>query len=158
MSARADALAEKVQGANDALKQAIESSSDEQWKAKCSDGVWTQGFAGYHAANSIGFITGMIQGLAAGQALPPITMAQIDEGNAQDAQAHMDTCSKQEVLSTIASNSPASVQLVRGLSDEQLDRRVSLLQGAPEMSVEQVIELLLVGHSAGHTATITGAR
>jgi hypothetical protein len=157
VSARAESLAGKVKQANDALKAAVESSSDAQWKAKVADGDWTQCFTGYHAATSIGFISGMVQGLAAGQALPPITMAQIDEGNAATAKEHAN-CSKQEVLDAIQGSSAAAVSMVRGLSDEQLDRKVSLLQGAPEMSVEQVIEMLMVGHAAGHTASIVNAR
>ena len=157
MGARAESLAGKVQEANEQLKAAVEGSSDAQWKAKVADGDWTQGFTGYHAANIIGFISGMVQGLAAGQPIPPITMAQIDEGNAAAAKEHAN-CTKQEVLDAIQAGGPGAVSLVRGLTDEQLDRKVSLLQGAPEMSVEQVIEMLMVGHPAGHTASIVNAR
>jgi hypothetical protein len=157
MGARAESLASKVQDANDKLKATVESSSDAQWKAKVADGDWTQGFTGYHAATSIGMISGMVQALAAGQTMPAISMAQIDEGNAAAAKDHAN-CTRQEVLDAIEGSSAGAVSMVRGLSDEQLDRKVSLLQGAPEMSVEQVIELLMVGHAAGHTASIVNAR
>ena len=50
------------------------------------------------------------------------------------------------------------MQTTRGLTDEQLDRKVSLLTGMPEMSIEQVVEMLMIGHTAGHTASIKNAR
>jgi len=45
MSDRTDNLAKKVEQANNDLLNAVESTTDEQWRAKCADGVWTQGFA-----------------------------------------------------------------------------------------------------------------
>jgi hypothetical protein len=157
MSARTDALARKVEKVNDDLRAVIEQSTPAQWSAKCADGDWTQGFSGFHAANSVGFITGMIQGLANGVGLPPMTMADIDQQNAGQLAEHSG-CTKEQALELLKAGSPASVQMVRGLSDEQLDRKVSLLTGMPEMSVEQVIEMLMIGHAAGHTASIKNAR
>jgi hypothetical protein len=157
MSARTDGLAKKVEQANNDLRAAIEESTPEQWRAKCADGEWTQGFSAFHAANSVGFISGMVQGLADGQTLPPMTMADIDQQNAGQLAEHADSTQGQ-ALELIKANSPASLQMLRGLSDEQLDRKVSLLTGMPEMSVEQVIEMLMIGHTVGHTASIKNAR
>jgi hypothetical protein len=47
--------------------------------------------------------------------------------------------------------------MIRALTDDQLDRKVSMLTGMPEMTIEQVTEMLLIGHPAGHTASITNA-
>jgi hypothetical protein len=157
MSARAESLAKRVEQANNSLLEAVEATNDGQWKAKVADGEWPQGFAGYHAAASIGSISGMVQALASGQPFTPISMDQIEAGNAATFKEHAD-CKKDEVLGMIRANSPASVQMVRGLSDEELDRKVSLLIGGPEMTVEQVAEMLLVGHTMGHTESIVKAR
>jgi hypothetical protein len=115
------------------------------------------GLFGVPRAGSIGFITGMVQGVASGQPFEPITMAQIDEGNAQAAKENAG-CTKQQALDLIKNNAPGAVQMVRGLADEQLDRKAALLQGMPEMTVEQIVEMLLVGHPAGHTQSIVNAR
>jgi hypothetical protein len=48
--------------------------------------------------------------------------------------------------------------MVRSLSDNQLDRKVQLPGGMPEVSVEMLVQMALVGHSAYHLGTITGAR
>jgi hypothetical protein len=157
MSERTEDLAKKVEQANNDLLGVIESSTDEQWRARCADGEWTQGFAGYHAAASIGGITGMLQGLAQGVKLPPMTMADIDQQNATLLKEH-EGCTKQEALDMIRTNSSASVQFVQSLSDADLDRKVSLLTGMPEMTIEQVAENLLVGHPTGHAQSITNAR
>lgn len=157
MSARSEALAGKVEQVNKDLLAAIEESTPEQWKAKCADGEWSQGFSAFHAASSVGFIAGMVQGLANGVALPPMTMADIDQ---QNAAQHKDNagCTKEQALEVLKTGAPTSVQMTRGLTDEQLDRKVSLLVGLPEMSIEQVIEMLQIGHTAGHTASIKNAR
>jgi hypothetical protein len=157
MSTRADALAAKVEQVNKDLLAAVESSTDEQWKSKCADGEWTQGFAGYHASQSIGFISGMIQGIAAGEPFQPTTMAVIDQGNAQQCSEHAG-CTKQETVEAIRASSPGAVAMVRALTDEQLDRKATLLEGMPPMTVEQITEMLLIGHAAGHTASIRNAR
>jgi len=157
MSSRAEVLASKVEGANKALIAAIEGSSEDQWKAGCADGEWSQGFAGYHAANSIGFITGMVKGMTDGAAMEPVHLADIDAMNAQSHSEHAN-CTKAEALDLARTNSPMAVAMVRGLSDEQLDRKAKLALELPEMTVEQVAEMLLVGHPAGHTESIVKAR
>jgi hypothetical protein len=156
MSDRIENLAKKVEQANNDLLRAVERVTDERWGAKCADGEWTQGFAGYHAAASIGGITGMLQGLVNGVKLPPMTMADIDQQNASQLKEH-EGCTKQETLEMIRTNSPASMQFVRGLSAADLDRKVALLMDAPEMTIEQIAEMLLVGHPTGHAQSITNA-
>jgi hypothetical protein len=157
MSDRSETLARKVEQANNALLATVQASTPDQWKAKCADGEWTQGFASFHAASSIGFITGMVQGLASGQTLPPMTMADIDQQNAGQHQEHAGA-TKEQALSLIGESSSASAQMVRGLTDAQLDRKAALLTGMPELSIEQVIEMLMIGHAAGHTDSIRKAR
>jgi DinB superfamily len=156
MSDRIENLAKKVEQANNNLLRAVESVNDERWRAQCADGDWTQGFAGYHAAASIGGITSMLQGLVKGVKLPPMTMADVDQQNASQLKEH-EGCTKQEALELIRTNSPASMQFVRGLSDADLDRKVGLLTDVPEMTIEQVAEMLLVGHPTGHAQSITNA-
>jgi hypothetical protein len=158
MSARSDRLAANVEEVNKALLAATEASSDEHWRAVRADGVWTQGFSAFHAASSIGFITGMVKGVAAGEPFPAPTMEDIDKGNAEMAKEHTGTCTKAQTIELIKESSPAAASLVRGFSDAELDPKTALLQGMPEMTVEQIIEMLLVGHAAGHTASIVNAR
>lgn len=157
MNARAEALAGKVEQANRSLIETITGSTPDQWGAKCADGDWSQGFAGYHAAASVGNIADMVKGMASGQAFTPVTFAQIDEGNAGVHKEHA-SASQDEALELAKSNSPGAVEMVRNFTDEELDRKVTLAVGLPEMTVEQVVEMLMVGHTAGHTESINKAR
>ncbi len=157
MSARAERLAQKVEQANTSLIETIKGSTPEQWGAKCADGDWSQGFTGFHAATSVGNIAGMVKGMASGEPFTPVTFAQIDEGNAAVHSEHA-KATKDEALELANSNSPTAVEMVRNFSDEELDRKVTLAVGLPEMTVEQVVEMLMVGHTAGHTESVTKAR
>jgi hypothetical protein len=157
MSSRADTLAERVQQANDALRETVEQSTPDQWRARCADGEWTQGFAAFHAANSIALIPVWVGALANGEPFTPVTFEQIDQMNA-GFHAENAGRTREETLEAIRANSPASVEMVRNLSDEQLDRKVAFAVGVPEMSVEQVIEMLMVGHPEAHRASIVNAR
>lgn len=158
MGSRSETLAGKVDQANSALLAAIQASTDAQWSAKCADGDWSQGFSAFHAANSVGFITGMIQGMANGVEMPPITFEQIDAQNAEQHKEHAATCTKQQAIDAAKTNSSAATSMVRALTDEQLDRKVQLAVGLPEMNVGQVIDMLLVGHPTGHKDSIVNAR
>lgn len=158
MGTRQESLAGKVEQANTSLLSAIEATPPEQWNAKCADGDWSQGFSAFHAANSIGSITGMVQGMANGVEMPPLTFEQIDAQNAEQHKEHAATCTKQQVIEAAKANNPAAVKMIRGLTDEQLDRKVQLAVGLPEMNVEQVIDTLLVGHTNGHKESIINAR
>jgi hypothetical protein len=157
MSDRARALAERVGKANADLLATIEASNDEQWQAKCADGEWTQGFAGYHAAASIGNITGMVQGLAKGEPFQPVSFAQIDQINAAFHAEHAGA-TKAEAIETARSNSPGAIEMVAALSDAELDREVKLATDLPPLKVEQVVEMLLIGHPAAHRESIVNAR
>ncbi len=157
MSARADQLAAKVEQVNNDLLAAVESSTPQQWTAPCSDGDWTQGFAAYHAAVAISTISDAVKNVADGNQFPKMSMAEIDTGNAELLREHAD-CTIQETVELIKANGPAAVNLVRSLSDEQLDIKVQLMDAMPEVNVHMMIELALVGHAMSHVAAINGAR
>jgi hypothetical protein len=44
--------------------------------------------------------------------------------------------------------------MVRGLSDTDLDKKGTVLTGMPEMSVQQIIENILINHIQEHLASI----
>lgn len=157
MSDRSETIAARVEEANAALLHTIASSTPEQWAAKCAEGDWTQGFAAFHAATSAGSIAGMVQALASGTVMDPISFDQIDQMNAAFHAEHS-ACTKDEALAAITENAPIAAATVRGLSDEQLDMPVDLAVGVPRMNLEQVIEMLLIGHPNDHRAAIEKAR
>ena len=157
MSTRSEALATKVEQSFNDLLAAIESSTPEQWAAQCSDGEWTQGFAAFHAAAAIGSITQTVKGVAEGQPGPSTTMEDLDAQNAAQATEHAD-CTVSETAGLIKEAAPAAVGMVRSLTDDQLDRKIKLLEGMPEVTIEMFAQMALIGHATYHLGTITGAR
>jgi hypothetical protein len=157
MGARSERLADQFEEAVGRLLAIVEESTPEQWAASCADGDWTQGFAAYHAAFAIETIAQAVNGVADGGPFAKMTMAQIDEINAEQARAHGD-CTAAETAGEIRRAAPAAAGLLRSLSDDQLDIKVQLMDGMPEVTLEMMVQLAMVGHLAVHTATITGAR
>ena len=157
MGTRSESLATKVEQLMNDLLAAVEASTPEQWTAPCTDGEWTQGFSAFHAAMYIGPIAQTVKSVADGQPFPKTSMEAIDAENAVQATEHAG-CTKAESIGLIKNSAPAAVNIVMGLTDAQLDRKAQLLEGMPEVTVETMVQMALIGHPAAHLATITGAR
>jgi len=157
MSTRSESIAAKFERSVNDLIAAIEASTPEQWAAPCSDGEWTQGFAAFHAASSIGPIAQTVKDVADGQPFPNMTMDELDAQNAVQAKEHAG-CTKSETIELIKGSAAGAANVVRALSDAQLDRKVQLPGGMPEVTIETFALMGLVGHATYHLGTITGAR
>jgi hypothetical protein len=157
MTTRSESLAAKVEQSIKDLLAAVEASTPEQWGAKCSDGEWTQGFAAFHAAMNIEPISRTLRGVAEGKPFPPISMDAIDNENAAQAKEHAG-CTRAETIELIRGSATPAAEIARSLSDAQLDRKIQPPAPMPEMTVEQIMEMVLVGHTSAHVQTITGAR
>jgi len=157
MSSRTETLATKLEQTIGDLLAAVEASTPEQWTARCADGEWTQGFAAFHAAVNIGSIAQTVKNVAEGQPFPETTMAELDAENAVQANEHAG-CTKAETIDLIKDSAPGAVSMLRSLTDDQLNRKVQLLKAMPEVTVETMAEMGLIGHIVYHSQTIKGAR
>lgn len=153
MSARARALAEQFEQINANVIAAVE-ALDERSPTRSSGESWPLPFTARHIAESYQGIAGIAGAIAAGQEPPPVTAAMIDDLNAAELAAHGDV-SKAEALAALRERGDAVAGMLRGFSDEQLDRSapLALLNGAT-VSVQQFIEMALFGHTQGHLQSI----
>ncbi len=157
MSTRGEALAKRFEDANNELMAAAEGCSDEQWRTSCSGEGWSVGVTAHHVAASSEVIAGLIQALATGQALPPVTSEMLDQGNATHAQESAN-CTREETLELLRRGGRSRASIVRGLSDEQLDRGAPIaLMGGQTVTAGQFVEVVLIGHPKGHLASIRSA-
>ncbi|MCC7372618.1 MAG: DinB family protein [Chloroflexi bacterium] len=157
MSSRAAGLADAFERANAAVIAAVEACSDAQVRAICEAEGWSVAVAAHHVAQTHVALAGLIQLMASGQPLPPITMEMIDAGNAQHAEEFKNV-SKADTLAALRTNGAAAASVVRGLSDEQLDRRSPMsFVGGAEWSTADIIERILIGHPTEHVQSITAA-
>ena len=157
MATRSEDLASKVEASFNDLLAAVESSTPQQWAAPCTDVEWSQGFAAFHAATSMGEIAQTVKSVADGEPFPQMTMAELDGRNAEQAKLHAD-CTPEETAALIRRATPAAAGIVRSFSDAQLDRKVQLPDGMPEVSIEMLVQMAMVGHAVYHLQTITNAR
>ena len=158
MSEKAADLAAKLDEANTAVIQAVENSSEADWKRVTSSEGWSVGVTARHIAISHLPIMGLVELVANGGEVPPITMEMFHAGNAQHAQEHA-ACTREEVLEILRRDGKAAADKLRGLSDEQLDRKAPMaFAGGAEMSALQIVEGILLGHPAQHLESINAAK
>ena len=156
-SERAEALAERFEEANRAVRVAIASATDERLRETCAAERCTAAALACHVANVHEVIGGWVRSLADGQPLPQLTMEEVDrvnaEGFARDA-----GCTREEVLHRLATNGEAAAETVRSLTDAQLDLTTPCaLFGGATVSVQTLIEQLLIGDPLAHLPSIKAA-
>jgi uncharacterized damage-inducible protein DinB len=154
MSARADALARQFEEATNELIATIEACPDEKWKAVTPNDGRTVNVVAHHIAMGDVPISGFVGSIANGQGLPNVTPEMIDQSNAEHAKQQANI-SKEQVIADLRANCASAAALVRGLSDEQLDRTGSAF--GRDWTTQQVIEMVLIGHTKGHLDTIRAA-
>jgi uncharacterized protein (TIGR03083 family) len=155
MSERARALADDFERANAELIQLVEELSEAQWATRTDAEGWPVAVVARHIAGAHAFIGRRIKAISEGQPLPPMPPGGIDAQNARDAERYADV-TRDEVLSLLRTNGADAAALVRGLSDEQLDRTFTRPDGNT-MRVASLIENALIGHPIGHGSSIRAA-
>lgn len=153
MNARVEALAKQFEAKAAEMTATIEKLTDADWKKVTAAEKWTVGVTAHHVAQGHEVIAGLVKTVAAGQSVPNLTMAMIDDMNARHAKEHAG-CTKAETLALHQKGAAAAAALVRGLSDADLDRSGVVLSGVPAMTTQQVIEGVLIGNVASHLASI----
>jgi uncharacterized damage-inducible protein DinB len=154
MSQRTTGLADRFEQANQALIAAVERCSPEEWTRVTSSEAWSVGVTARHVAISHLPIMGLVELVANGGDVPPLTMDMFHENNAQHAQEHAN-CTREEVLEILRRDGAAAAEKLRSLSDEQLDRSAPMaFAGGTEMSAVQLVEGILLAHPAQHLASI----
>jgi hypothetical protein len=156
MGARADALAKRFEEASKAVTDVIARVSDADWKKMTSGEKWSVGVVAHHVAMSHAGISNLVKSVASGKSVPSLTMAALDQMNAQHAKEHAG-CSKSETLELHKKNAAAAAAVVRGLSDAELDRTGGILVGMPPMSTQQAVEQILIKHVNEHLGSIRAA-
>jgi len=153
MGARSDMLAKQFEERANALTETIEKMSDADWKKVTTAEKWPVGVTAHHAAGAHEPISGMAKAVAAGQTLPPFTMEMLDQSNAQHAKDFAN-CSKAETVALNKKGMATASSIVKGLSDSDLQKSGSLMTGMPAMTVQQIIEGVLINHVNEHLGSI----
>jgi hypothetical protein len=155
MSARAQALAGQFNDTLTEIAALIESVPDDLWDAPLADETRPIGVVAYHIGDSLGFELPLLQAAAQGED-SPITWDHINAANARDAVANVDV-TREQALTLLRQNGALATAAIVALSDAQLDQVVNVPFLGGQVSVEQIVEWLLIGHLRWHEPGIRGA-
>ena len=153
MGARSDMLAKQFEERANALTETIEKMSDADWKKVTTAEKWPVGVTAHHAAGAHEPISGMAKAVAAGQTLPPFSMQMLDEMNAQHAKDFAG-CTKADTIALNKKGIATASSIVKGFSDADLQKSGTLMTGMPAMTVQQIIEGVLINHVNEHLGSI----
>jgi len=153
MGARSDTLAKQFEAKAGEMTAVLEKLSDADWKKVATGEKWPVGVMAHHVAGAHEGIAGMTKTVASGGTLPPFTMAMLNEMNAKHAK-DFSNCTKAETLALHQKGVAIAAGIVRGLSDADLDKKGALLTEMPTMTVQQIIENVLINHVQEHLGSI----
>jgi hypothetical protein len=153
MGAKGEALARQFEAKVQDATAVMEKLSDADWKKTTAGEKWTVAVVAHHVAGAHDGIANMIKAVASGQAMPNFTMDMLHDGNARHALEHA-SATKADTVALHKKNAAAAAAVVRELSDDQLAKSATVLQGMPAMSVEQIITGILINHIDEHIGSI----
>jgi len=153
-SARANALAERLERGAEALAIVAASLTDAEWKTPIPHDGRAIGVVVHHVGTMYPLEIEMAQVLASGQPVVGVTMAKVHEINAAHARDHAHV-TKSEALLLLQKNSTLAAAAIRALGDAELDRAApASLYGNAPITCQFMLEDHAVRHSYHHLAKI----
>jgi hypothetical protein len=156
-SARANALAARLEQGSRALIAFASGLTDAEWQTRTPQDGRTIGVIVHHVATVYPLEIQLAQTVAEGTPVTGVTMDAINDMNARHA-AENSAVTREEALDLLRRNSGAAADAIRALSDEQLTEAapVSLYADAP-LTCQFVLEDHAVRHSYHHLARLRRA-
>jgi hypothetical protein len=157
MSTRAEELARRVEQGAAELIAAVEGMSDAEWSTICPDEQRSVGVLVHHVGAAYPDEAEIITALANEGGMPGLTWDVVNQGNREEASHHAGV-DKAAAIALIRDNVATAAAVVRGLSDEQLDRVApnDLHWGAP-LTVQFFVEQHPIAHPYMHLESIRAA-
>ena len=144
------------QGAVD-LIAFVEGLSDAEWSTMCPDEQRSVGVLVHHVGASYPAEAGIITALVSDGGMPRLTWDVVNQSNREQASSHTDV-DKATAIALIRENVATAAAVVRGLSDDQLDRvaPTDLHWGAP-LTVQFFVEHHPIAHPYIHLESVQAA-
>ena len=157
MSARAEALAQRIEEGARNLASLAEGLTESEWNTVVKPDGRRVGVVIHHVASVYPIEVHLASEIAAGKTVTGVTWAVVADMNAKHAEENA-SCSKAETIELLRRASMEAAAAVRGLSDAQLDSAApfSLNADAP-LTSQFVIEDHALRHSWHHLAKIKAA-
>ena len=156
-SARAEALARRLEQGIDALIAFAGTLTEKQWQTAVPKDGRKIGVVVHHVASVFPIEIQLAQALAKGQPIAGVSWDDVHAMNAKHAQDNANV-TRQEANDLLRQNSVAAAAAIRALSDEELANAAtnSLYADAP-LTCQHMLEDHAVRHCYHHLATIQAA-
>ncbi|HEU4935147.1 MAG TPA: DinB family protein [Vicinamibacterales bacterium] len=156
-TARANALAERLEQGASALAALANGLSDKQWQTRIPGDGRKVGVVIHHVASMYPIEIKLAQVLASGQPVTGVTWADVHAINAAHTK-EQDEVTKEAALALLRQNSTAAAAAIRALSDAELDSAAPLsLNADAPLTCQFMLEDHAVRHSYHHLAKIRAA-
>jgi hypothetical protein len=150
---RAQQIKAQFESVNAEVISMAQGCTDEQWRAPAAGENWPVAVVAHHIAVVNSGFAAMVNHLVEGNTYTPDTsMDEIHRQNAEHAREYANV-GKQEVLDKLMSSGAAVVAALGKLEDRDLDRSAGVYGGNP-LSVGQVVEYIVIGHTSEHGGSI----
>lgn len=157
MNTRSARLAGRLEANAVALREFAEGLTPEQWRAVVPGDGRTVGVTVHHVASMYPLEIQLAQAIAAGTPMTGVTWAAVHDINAAHAKENRDV-TREKAIAALKENSAAAARAIRALSDNDLDRAVTLsLYGDAELTCQFFLEDHAVRHSQHHLARMKAA-
>lgn len=156
MSTRAEGLAKQFEGLSQDLVSTLESYTPDQMQASCAGEQCTVAALASHVAIVHTLGAEWIRSAASGEPMPSVTMDSVHSMNAEQFTRDAG-CPKDEILTSLRQNGAEAAEVVRSLTDEQLDRSSYFELFGREVTTETIVQGVLIGDIQGHSASINAA-
>lgn len=153
MGEQSTALANAFTRVNEAVIEATEALTAEQWALRCAGEGWTAGVVLNHIAATYMTDAAVVAGIALGSVVKPMTIEQLNAiaDQAASLAANVDQAS---VLDALRRNGAAAAEMLRRMDDDALDRTAIVFAGQQPVSARTVAERYLIRHPTGHLASV----
>ena len=157
MSTRAEELARRVEQGAAELIAAVAGLSDAAWTTICPDEQRSVGVLVHHVGAAYPDEAEIITALASEGGMPDLTWDVVNQGNREEAN-HNAGVDQAAAIALVRKNVATAAAVVRGLTDEQLDRvaPTDLHWGAP-LTVQFFVEHHPIAHPYMHLESIRAA-
>jgi hypothetical protein len=109
-----------------------------------------------HIAAVHGATAGFVRAIVAGEALPSLTMEDIDHINAENAAGNAER-GTDEVIARLRNGGEAMRMELRGLGEDDLARTAPFTLFGGEVSVQTLVEQAVIAHTEEHLASLQAA-
>jgi hypothetical protein len=156
MGRRAEELADRFSQLSQEFISIIEGCTPDQIRTRCQGEQCTVAALASHVAAIQALAAEWIQIAASGQPLPHITMETVNQANAEQFERDADR-EKGAILRDLRENGARAARLVRGLSDEEMDRTSYFVLFGREVTTEDLIRRILIADVEGHLPSVERA-